>query len=127
MDDQRQLVASLLANESSRKKFESAAGKLGTIRAVLAANVFRSDQTYELQCLGVVLGDALVMETELQWTAVEDEYGRNPVVCVPGTTILAFPLTMISKRVERGEDVDVFELFEMTLAETERMNEEGYS
>jgi hypothetical protein len=30
---------------------------------------------------------------------------------LPGTSILAFPMTSISKRIERGEAIDVFELF----------------
>ncbi|WP_143154149.1 DUF3806 domain-containing protein [Rhodanobacter sp. OK091] len=31
-----------------------------------------------------------------------DEYGRDPVPRLPGTSVLLFPLTMISRRVERG-------------------------
>jgi hypothetical protein len=37
-------------------------------------------------------------------------------VRVPGSTILMYPLTMISKRVERGDEVDVFQLFNDTAA-----------
>ena len=36
-----------------------------------------------------------------------------------------FPLTMISKRVERGEAVDVFQLFNGVAAEVERMRDTG--
>jgi hypothetical protein len=43
---------------------------------------------------------------------VEDEYGRDPALRLPGTTIMTFPLTMISKRLERGESIDVKELFQ---------------
>ena len=34
---------------------------------------------------------------------VEDEKGRDPAIRIPGTTVILFPLTMISKRIERGE------------------------
>jgi hypothetical protein len=44
--------------------------------------------------------------------AFEDEYGRDPALRLQGTPFIVFPLTMISKRVERGEDVDVRELFD---------------
>jgi hypothetical protein len=43
---------------------------------------------------------------------VTDEYGRDPALMVPKTTILAYPLTAISKRVEDGEKVDVRHLFQ---------------
>lgn len=61
--------------------------------------------------MGIVFGDAFVQEMGMEWVMVEDEYGTDPAVRLPGTTIIIFPLTMISKRVERGETVDVFDLF----------------
>jgi Domain of unknown function (DUF3806) len=68
-------------------------------------------ETYKLQCLGITLGDALVQELGMEWVMVEDDYGRDPAIRLPGTTVVLFPLTMISKRVERGETVDIMELF----------------
>jgi hypothetical protein len=38
---------------------------------------------------------------------VADEYGRDPALRCPGTTVIVFPLTMISKRIEAGESVSV--------------------
>lgn len=38
---------------------------------------------------------------------------------LPGTTIILFPLTMISQRVERGEQVDVFALFNGVAAQVD--------
>ena len=109
--DRRAVVEQLLGDDDSKRKYGTAAGKLGTIRAILQAGSFRRDQTYELQCLGVVLGDAFVQELGMEWVMAEDAYGRDPAVRIPNTTIILFPLTMVSKRVERGEHVDVFELF----------------
>ncbi|MEQ1565177.1 MAG: DUF3806 domain-containing protein [Myxococcota bacterium] len=111
MEARRASVHAYLAPES-RASLETPAGKLGLIRALLAAGVFRPAQTAELQSLGIVLGDALVQHVEGgEWVTVEDEYGRDPAVRIRGTTVLLFPLTMISKRVEAGEPVDVFALF----------------
>src|SRR6266404_3133807 len=58
--DQRAVVEKYLGNEESKQKYKTAAGKLGTIRAVLQAGTFKREQTYELQCVGIVLGDAFV-------------------------------------------------------------------
>jgi len=42
---------------------------------------------------------------------VEDQYGRDPALVVVGTSIVIFPQTTISKRIEAGEEADVYELF----------------
>ena len=107
---QRAFVEAYLS-DASREQYRTAAGKLGLLRALLEAKVLRPDQTWELQAMGIVLGDALAQELGLRWVMVEDEYGRDPALAVPGKTVLVFPLTMISKRVEAGQAVDVFDLF----------------
>jgi Domain of unknown function (DUF3806) len=122
---QRAVVEKYLADDASRQKYETATGKLGTMRAILQTNVFKPNQTYELQCLGIVLGDALVQESKMEWVMVEDQYGRDPAIRLPGTTIILFPLTMISKRIERGEKVDVFELFNGMAAQVDDIRRRG--
>lgn len=61
--------------------------------------------------MGIVLGDVFVQDKGFHWIMVEDEYGRDPAIKFEDTSIIAFPLTMISKRIERGEEVDVFDLY----------------
>jgi hypothetical protein len=43
---------------------------------------------------------------------VEDEYGRDPALRYKQTSLLLFPKTMISKRIEDGKAVNVTEMFE---------------
>jgi hypothetical protein len=105
------------------RKYGTAPGKLGLLRALIEGGVFQPTQTYELQCMGVVLGDALVQHCGLEWRAVEDDYGRDPAVQVPGSTVVLFPLTMISKRIEKGERVDVFDLFNWTADRIEKLKD----
>ncbi len=116
---QRAVVEGYLADEESRENFRTVAGKLGTIRAMLLGNVFKKYQTYELQCLGIVLGDVFVQDMGMEWIIVEDENGRDTAIRLPDTTIILFPMTMISKRIELGEQVDVFELYNGCAAEVE--------
>jgi len=123
--DQRAVVERYLGNEASKEKYKTGAGKLGTIRAILQAGVFKPNQTYELQCLGIVLGDVFVQELGMEWVMVEDQYGRDPAVRVPGTSIILYPLTMISKRVEQGEQVDVFALFNGVSAQIDQLQRQG--
>jgi len=81
------------------------------LQKLMDEKALRPDQTYELQCLGIALGQVLTAETPLRWVMVEDEYGRDPALQYPDTTIILFPLTMISKRVEQGREVDVADIF----------------
>jgi hypothetical protein len=57
LQDQRAVIEKFLPDESSGQNYKKAAGKLGIIRAILDRNLFKPTQTYELQCLGIVLGD----------------------------------------------------------------------
>jgi len=125
LSDQRAVVEKYVGDDDSKQNYKSPAGKLGAIRAVLQAGVFKREQTYELQCLGIVLGDALVQELRMEWIMVQDQHGRDPAVRMPKTSIILYPMTMISKRVERGEQVDVFELFNGIAAQVEDLQRQG--
>ena len=110
LEEQRAVVTRYL-DEDGLEKYETAPGKLGTLRALLTAKVFSPEQTYELQSMGIVLGDVFVQDMGFHWIIVGDEYGRDPAIKFRDTNVLLFPLTMISKRIERGETVDVFDLY----------------
>ena len=61
LEEQRAVVTRYL-DEDGLEKYETAPGKLGTLRALLTAKVFSPEQTYELQSMGIVLGDVFVQE-----------------------------------------------------------------
>ena len=94
-----------------RHKYDSVEGKLALLDAILATGWVTSSDTLKLQRLGITFGDALAQHMGLHWVSVEDEYGRDPALRLEGTSVLVFPMTSISKRVERGESVDVHALF----------------
>lgn len=97
---------------------------LPLLQRLVDDKVFRSDQTYELQCLGIALGQVFVEQTPLEWVMVEDEYGRDPALQYPNTTVIVFPLTMISKRVEEEREVDVAALFRTIKNHVEEMKDD---
>lgn len=82
---------------------------LSVISALLAD--VRPDETWKLQSLGIVFGDVLARVTGAEWVQVDDERGTDAALRFGGPDDLAFPLTMISRRVEAGDEVDVLELF----------------
>jgi hypothetical protein len=119
---QRAVVERYLGNDPQNlENYATPAGKLGLLRAILDAGLFGATHTYELQCMGVVFGDVFVQVCGWEWSIVEDELGRDPCIKVPSSTIVLYPLTMISKRIEHGEAVDVFALFDEVAADAERL------
>jgi Domain of unknown function (DUF3806) len=109
----------------ARERYDSIEGKLVLLDTILRNEWIAQEETLKLQCLGITFGDALAQKLGLEWCAVEDEYGRDPALRLEGTSIVVFPLTTISKRVERGEAVDVVALFDQACSTVERLRSEG--
>jgi hypothetical protein len=95
----------------TRGQYESLEGKLTLLETIMKEGWVGPRETWKLQSLGITFGDALAQKMGLSWIVVEDQYGRDPALHEPGTSILVFPLTTISKRIERGEAVSVRDLF----------------
>jgi hypothetical protein len=57
----------------------------------------------------------------MKWVIVVDEHGTTPAVRMPCTSIIIYSLTMISNRIECGENVDFFELFNGLTGESEQL------
>lgn len=115
LERQRAFVATVAAQLGKVISMQGALDDLATLQAILDARIIESEQTWKLQSLGIVLGDVFEKHSELHWVIVEDEYGRDPALRFGTTGNLIFPLTMISKRVEDGEDVEVVDIYEGVL------------
>jgi hypothetical protein len=62
----------------------------------------------------------------MTWMMVEDQDGTSPCLVLDGTSIVLYPQTMISKRIERGESVDVFDMFNGVAAKVAELRAKGY-
>jgi hypothetical protein len=112
LDQQRALVAAAAKQRYGTTALSRTKRDLPIIQRLIDDKVFKQSQTYELQCLGVVFGDVLTSELSLRWVMITDEYGTDPTLRFKNTSININALTMISKRVERDEPVDVFRLLQ---------------
>jgi hypothetical protein len=108
----------------SEEKYQTLDGKLVLLDAILKNKWIEPNETVKLQCLGITFGDSLAQRLGLKWVAVEDEYGRDPALIAEGTSIITFPLTSISKRIENGEEVDVLNLFENACAKINELKQQ---
>jgi hypothetical protein len=114
LEQQRAVVATAARQRYSTPALTKTKADLLVLQHLLDDQVFAKTQTYELQSLGIAFGDVLASELPLHWTMVTDEYGTGPTLRFKDTTLRINALTMISKRVERGETVDVSALLDMT-------------
>jgi hypothetical protein len=108
----------LVCEQPSPRALDGSLADLDAIQAVLDSGRLQPGLTYELQCLGVAFGSVLIDAFDgLDWAIIDDEYGRDPTVRYRDTSVALNVLTLISKRVEDGERVDVRGLFEGLLRE----------
>ena len=110
----------------AQHEYETAEGKLRLIETILNANWIEPTETWKLQSLGIALGDVLAQEMGLNWVIVDDEFGRDPALQLPNSTIVVFPLTAVSKRIERGEKVDARDLLEGFKQTIDEKRREGF-
>jgi hypothetical protein len=111
LEEQRQLVRNALAKLRGLPH-PSAKVTADDLQAIVDAKVFGLDEVWELQCLGVCLGDLLCERDNFRWVICDDEYGRDPTVRIAETTMQLNALTLIQKRVQSGEDWRVTDLTE---------------
>lgn len=88
-------------------QYDTFEGKLRLLQGILQAGYYQKDETTELQTLGYCLGEMLNEMMGTHWVRVTDEEGCGLAVRYRDSSIFFFPVTMISKRVERDEAVDI--------------------
>jgi hypothetical protein len=108
MNRQRAFVAALVSKHFPGKQLASCKEDFAILQAIVDKQLLTKQQTWELQALGVCFGDALAGYIPgLGWSLVTDEYGTDPTLRFKDTTTQFNALTMISKRVENGSEVDL--------------------
>jgi hypothetical protein len=99
---------------------------LALMQRVLDQGVVEPEATYTLQAFGLAFGRVFLNEfPDYDWWMVEDEHGRDPAIRYKESSLLIFPMTMISKRVEDGEPFDLAELFDGLAKQLAELIQEG--
>jgi hypothetical protein len=114
LDQQRALVTATVKQKYGTASLTKTVADLPVLQRLIDDNVFTKTQTYELQSLGVAFGDVLASELPLRWEMLTDEYGTDPVLRNKDKPVNINALTMISKRVEQGEVVNLARLHQLT-------------
>jgi hypothetical protein len=127
LDDQRAIVATAARQRYGSAVLTKTVADLPILQRLIDDQAFSRAQTYELQSLGVSFGDVLASELPLRWVMVTDEYGTDPTLRFESTTVQINALTIISKRVEKGETTDLHELLRVIREQLARLPEGGTS
>jgi hypothetical protein len=114
LEQQRAVVTAAAKQRYGTAGLTRTKSDLPVLQRLIDDRVFNKSQTYELQSLGVAFGDVLASELPLRWVIVTDEYGTDPTLRFTDTSFQVNALTMISKRVEGDETVNVAELLRLT-------------
>ena len=121
------LHAQHVIQEALGSRMDGTKNDLSLIQRVLDQGSIEREATYTLQALGLAFGRAFVHENrDYDWWMVEDEYGRDPAIRYKRSSLLAFPRTMLSKRVEDGESVNVVELYDGLTRRLTELIEDGW-
>jgi hypothetical protein len=84
---------------------------LRLLQKLLDQQLVNQENRQGLQAMGVILGDHLKREEGLRWVIYIDKYGRSRALAVPAQDEVIFPMTMISRRAEVGNTVNVDEIY----------------
>ena len=98
MQQQRDSLGDLAARNFGRQFTGSKDQDLPLLQRMLDENIVSNDQTAELQAMGIIMGDLLADELDLDWVVYEDRLGRSRALRYKSSDSYLFPVTMISRR-----------------------------
>lgn len=112
MTQQRELIADLAALELGRSFNGNQDNDLEILQLLLDRRLVRSDQTRELQAMGIIMGDLLAADLGMNWVIYEDSQGRSRALRYQQSDEYLFPVTMISRRREVGNQTPVAVIYQ---------------
>lgn len=122
------LLGSQISEDITGVKMDGSMQDLERLQEIVDSAQVPVTNTQELQSLGIVFGKVFVNETpSYDWWVIEDEYGKDACIRYKETNLLIFPQTMLSKRIEDGENPDVIALFHGLKQDLERIKNEHYA
>jgi hypothetical protein len=112
MAEQRQSLQDLAAINLGRQFSGDKARDLDLLQTLLDRQLVRADQVRELQAMGVIMGDLLAADLDMHWVIYEDAEGRSRALRYAQTDNYLFPITMIARRREVGNQTSVQEIYQ---------------
>ena len=123
LQKQRLEVSALMARRLGVLSMRGDLSDLDLIQRIVDEGIIAPEDLQSWQALGVVMGDLLARELELEWVQVEDSIGVSKALQFGKSQSFVFPLTMFSKRVQYGAEIDVHKLYRKVADDVERFRQ----
>ena len=94
-----------LAATIARSSPPLSADQVQTLYDTLLGQSFCDEDT--VVALGFAFGDLIKKQITLEWILLDGDYGEEISLAVPGLRLVCSPISMMRKRLERGEAWDV--------------------
>lgn len=118
MDAQRQYVTELTLRHYGGRCCRSSS-ELDYLQRLLDDGIVTGQDREALQAMGILLGDLLASELNLDWVVYEDRRGRSRALRLGETDNYLFPVTMISRRREAGDNTPVEAIYRKAVDDLE--------
>lgn len=119
LEYQRKAIQDMAALHLGRRVTGDRTRDIELLQLLLDRRIVKAGETRDLQSMGVVLGDLLAAELDMEWVIFEDRYGRSKALQLGPSMNFLFPITMISRRVDAGLGVNINEVYQKAIKEME--------
>ena len=119
MRSQRNLIEDLARRQLGAAFSGDPSRDISTLQRLLDERIVEPHQRQELQAMGIILGDLLAVRLEMKWVIYEDNLGRSRALQLNDSDNFLFPVTMISRRREVGNNTPVQAIFDKAVATIE--------
>ncbi len=111
MEKQRKNIDDLARRYLGMRLRQNRQNDLEVLQKLLDQKLVKQEDRLQLQAMGVILGDFYIKQLGVRWVVLEDKMGRSRALQAGQQQQLLFPITMISRRVEAGIQVNVNEIY----------------
>ena len=123
LDSGRQQMRDLIQQKLGVMSMEGTLTDLKVLQQVVDRDLLDDDDVKGWQNLGILFGDILANQLDLNWVAYEDELGASKALRWKKTLNFVFPITMLSRRKQFNQEIDIPALYEKIEGEIEMFAE----
>lgn len=108
MQSRRAQLHALIARGFPNDELGHTAADFELLQRIVDANTLKAEDVSDWEAMGIAFGDGLTtMIPGLAWVQVTDQYGTDAVLRYRGTSLQIGVVTMLLKRIETNEAVDI--------------------
>jgi hypothetical protein len=112
LEERRRMADHLVHSRLGLPGLPAGRGGLPVLQRLLDRKFARKGDIAALEALGVAFGDILASETGLEWAVESEPRGDIPVLRLPGSRVAVYATTLVWRRVERNEKVELDRLLD---------------